>query len=244
MPDCIFNKWLQRKLQQWNYYFINMFDECWIPDYETVPNLAGLLSHPKKLPAVPVKYIGPLSRFRKLDSDAFYQQFILIVISGPEPQRTIFENILEMQLRGFNEAAIVVRGLPGEIKNKSGFGNVSFINHLNSTELNKLMQHANFVICRSGYSSIMDIVTLHKKSILVPTPGQTEQEYLASYLMEKKFCIAVHQKKFLLKHDLDVAKNFEYADMNIFQQNELFPVMKELLKRIVGKTAQVNDLNH
>jgi uncharacterized protein (TIGR00661 family) len=239
-----FSKWLQKKLQQWNYHFINMFDECWIPDYESVPNLAGLLSHPKDLPAIPIKYIGPLSRFRKLDSDVPDQQFILILISGPEPQRTIFENILERQLRDFNEAAIVIRGLPGEMNNKIGFGNVSFINHLNSTELNELMQHANVVISRAGYSSIMDIVTLHKKSILIPTPGQTEQEYLASYLMGKKICVTVNQKSFSLKHDLDVARNSEYADMNIFQQNELFPAMKGLLHGIVGKTPQVNDFNH
>jgi hypothetical protein len=90
----------------------------------------------------------------------------------------------------------------------------------------------------------MDIVTLHKKSILIPTPGQTEQEYLASYLMGKKICVTVNQKKFSLKHDLDVARNSEYADMDIFQQNELFPAMKGLLLGIVGKTPQVNDFNH
>ena len=238
-----FNKWLEERLRSWNYRFIESFHECWVPDNKGDPNLSGELSHPEKLPALPVRYVGPLSRFIDEAVEIPRQSFLLFIISGPEPQRTIFEEIIEKELHHFDGNAIVLRGLPGEREEKKGSETISFINHLPAAQLNKLIQQASFVICRSGYSSIMDLMTLRKKSILIPTPGQTEQEYLAAYLMNKKYCFAVDQKIFSLQKVLDAANNFEYADMSVFKQNELLPIVKDLITRIVGKTCQVDGIH-
>ena len=75
--------------QQIHYQFINKFNNCWVPDAEEKLNLAGSLSHPAILPKVPVTYIGCLSRFEKKEVDIVYD--LCIVLSGPEPQRTVFE---------------------------------------------------------------------------------------------------------------------------------------------------------
>ena len=174
------NKWLQRILQKWNYYFINRFNECWIPDFKVEPNLAGELSHPEVLPKIVVRYIGLLSRFENIVVSTRKPVDILILISGPEPQRTILEEKIVDQLQKIKRSAIVVRGLPEMKDVRESFNNISFFNHLPAQELNELMSNAQVVISRSGYSTVMDIVKLGKKSILVPTPGQTEQEYLAA----------------------------------------------------------------
>jgi uncharacterized protein (TIGR00661 family) len=177
-----FNDWVVRKL---NYYFINKFDECWVPDFE-INQLAGELSHPPQLPKIPVKYLGLLSRFQIGNESKHYK--IAIVISGPEPQRSLFENILLKQLTKIKESVVFVRGLPGE--KKQLFINNPFItihNHLSSQELNKILLSAEIIIARSGYSTIMDLIALNKNAILIPTPKQTEQEYLAKYLHRKYF---------------------------------------------------------
>jgi len=238
-----FSRLLQKMVQQWNYRYINRFDECWVPDYKEESNLAGELSHPQVIPSIELKYVGPLSRFTISGSGSKQKELLLVVISGPEPQRTIFEDLLAQQLKNFPGKAVVLRGLPGSNEIKESSANVSFINHLHSDELKQLLEQASLVICRSGYSSIMDLVRLHKKSILIPTPGQTEQEYLASSLMKKKLFLAVDQKSFSLHTALDMANTFEYADMRVFNQINLSSIVQELLDRLEVKSYRVNDSN-
>ena len=103
------------------------------------------------------------------------------------------------------------------------------------------MQEASLIISRSGYSTIMDLVQLQKRAILVPTPGQTEQEYLASYLMEKKFFIAIEQKAFSLTAAIDAVKDFEFAEMNLFNEVNLSSVVHELLDQIQVKSLHGNE---
>jgi predicted glycosyltransferase len=190
--------------------FIIIYVQCWIPDFKGT-GLAGKLSHPKKIPRNAV-YIGALSRFEKLAvQDNVYD--LLISLSGPEPQRTIFENIILRELEHFEKKVLVVRGLPTESQ-KIHFENssVTFANHLSATDLNLAFQQSEMIICRSGYTTIMDLVKIEKKAILVPTPGQREQEYLASYLMEKKNFLSVQQKKFKLKEALSSAAGFPFVN--------------------------------
>ena len=205
------NKWLQRILQKWNYYFINRFNECWIPDFKVEPSLAGELSHPEVLPKIVVRYIGLLSRFENIVVSKRKPVDILILISGPEPQRTVLEEKIIDQLQKIKRSAIVVRGLPEMKDVRKSFNNISFFNHLPAQELNELMSNAQVVISRSGYSTVMDIIQLGKKSILVPTPGQTEQEYLAAYLMQKKWCLSFPQNKFFIESALQEAAQFDYT---------------------------------
>jgi UDP-N-acetylglucosamine transferase subunit ALG13 len=203
-------KWSERILQQWNYKFIDRFNECWVPDKEEENNLAGELSHPVKLPSIPTKYIGPLSRFEKKNIDEI-KNHLLIILSGPEPQRTILENKVVDQIVNYPATATIVRGLPGERNIIPSTNTIHFYNHLSSEELNREAMKAEFIISRSGYSTVMDIAVLQKKSILIPTPGQTEQEYLAGNLMKKQFAFCVNQNNFSLLENIQEAKRFEYC---------------------------------
>ncbi len=202
-------KWSEKILQQFNYKFIDRFNECWVPDEKGENNLAGELSHPVKMPLIPTKYIGPLSRFEKKDIDE-NKNHLLIILSGPEPQRTILENKIIDQIVNYPATATIVRGLPGEKNIIPSTNTIHFYNHLSSEELNKEAMKAEFIVSRSGYSTVMDIAALRKKSILIPTPGQTEQEYLAGYLTNKQFSFCVKQNNFSLLENIQEAKRFEY----------------------------------
>lgn len=218
-------------LQKLNYQFVESYNECWIPDLPLSPNLGGELSHPVILPGIPVKYIGPLSRFKN-ENGAHYENKLLIILSGLEPQRTIFENIILPQLKDYTYQIVLVRGLPGETEVISLPENISVHNHLPTEELERQVKEAEFVISRSGYSTIMDIVTMGKKSILIPTPGQTEQEYLASYLMKENIAFCIPQEKFKLKNILDLAKSFNYQMPILKQENYLEKAIAEMIVRI------------
>jgi len=209
-------KWSEKIIQQWNYKFINRFHECWVPDEKGENNLAGELSHPVKLPSIPTKYIGPLSRFVRKDSFGEKKNIneikghLLIILSGPEPQRTILENKVIDQIVKYPATATIVRGLPGERNIIPSTNTIHFHNHLSSEELNCEAMKAEFIVSRSGYSTIMDIAALQKKSILIPTPGQTEQEYLADHLMKKQFAFCTDQDNFSLLKNIEEARNFKY----------------------------------
>ncbi len=202
-------KWSEKFLRERNYKYINRFSECWVPDEQGANNLAGELSHPAKKPNTEVHYIGLLSRFTKIDAEE-KAGHLLIVLSGPEPQRTIFENKIVNDIAHYEGSATIVRGLPGSLTLIPSTNTLRFYNHLPAEELNKEMNMAEYTISRSGYSTIMDIQKLRKKSILVPTPGQTEQEYLASCLAEKKLSLTFPQSKFFLFSALQQAKIFPY----------------------------------
>ena len=203
-------KWSEGFLQKWNYKLIDRFNECWIPDEEGENNLAGELSHPGKLPAVPIKYIGPLSRFKKNNVEEM-KGHLLIILSGPEPQRTILENKIIDQVVNYNGSATIVRGLPNEKNIIPSTNTIHFYNHLASEELNNEAMKAEFVIGRSGYSTVMDMAALQKKCIFIPTPGQTEQEYLGDHLMKKGFAFCIRQNDLSLLKNIEEAGRFNYS---------------------------------
>jgi uncharacterized protein (TIGR00661 family) len=225
-----FGKIVDDIIQRINYKYINRFCECWVPDNENESNLAGQLSHPEKNPSVPVKYIDPLSRFK--EATTANENNLLILLSGPEPQRTIFENLLVQQLRDYKSSAVLLRGLPGEANGLSLPANISVYDHLPSAELNQKVNEASFVISRCGYSTVMDLAVLKKKSILVPTPGQTEQEELARHLMKNNFAFCVWQNKFRLKNALNLAQEFNYQIQKISAQNQLDDVLNGFIVEV------------
>jgi uncharacterized protein (TIGR00661 family) len=224
-----FTEWLAQKF---HYFFINKYSACWVPDTAAENNLAGDLSHPKKLPKTPVKYLGPLSRFKKTTVEKKYD--LLILLSGPEPQRTIFENLLLQELKNFSGKVAMVKGLPkNSVEEEFVYDDenkITVANHLSATSLNKAIQQSEIVICRSGYTSVMDLIRLRQKAILVATPGQTEQEYLAEYLMEKKRFFSVEQNKFSLQHALQKASGFSFANTFIFPDD-----YKKIIEEFAGK---------
>lgn len=197
-------------LQAFNYKKIKNFNLCWVPDFKEVKNLGGELSHPEKMPPIQCEYIGPLTRM-KAQRPTPIKDHLLIVLSGPEPQRSIFEKLITEQLQTYKGTAVFVRGLPNAKEHISNLPGVSVFNHLNKDRLQEEMLKAAFIICRSGYSSVMDINALCAKSILVPTPGQTEQEYLAAQLMKKGLAVSCHQKDFDLLKMLEKASSFNYS---------------------------------
>lgn len=224
-------KWTEKIFQKRNYKFINRFMECWIPDWAGDNNLAGELSHPALKPKVPIHYIGLLSRLEKKNIEV-KQDHLLIILSGPEPQRSILEEKIIDEVSHYNGTATIVRGLPGETSLIPSTNMIKIYNHLPAEELAIAMQEAAFIICRSGYSSVMDIATLQKKSILIPTPGQTEQEYLAASLLKKGFAISFTQVEFSLNTSLAAAKSFHYK-LPAIQINEFLPKkIKALLKQL------------
>ena len=195
--------------------FSRKFDHCWIPDKEGIDNLTGRMSSSKL--DIPKTYIGILSRFEKLRANKDFE--IAIILSGPEPARTKFENtILELykeEIGAFKKTALV-RGVLGHSKIDSPNPNLEIFNFLNAKQLNKLIQSTPKIVCRSGYSSIMDLVKLNKKALLVPTPGQVEQEYLAERLDQKEMFVCIKQDDFSLDlldlmDDLSVENNSSYS---------------------------------
>ncbi len=189
-------------LFSFNKTFIKNYNECWIPDFEGNINLSGDLSHKYRLP-VDTYFIGPLSRFKNTEQITENKSIeLLVLLSGPEPQRTIFEEIILKQLESINSKTVIVQGIPEKDEVKTISEKLTIYSHLDSYSLEKIIQQSEIVLCRSGYSTIMDLHVFGKKAILVPTPGQTEQEYLANYYMEKKYFYAVSQKLFNLNEAL------------------------------------------
>lgn len=157
-----------------NKYWINRFDECWIPDYVYPNGLSGVLSNPIGLKNH--RFIDPLSRFKILNVKT--KRKILVILSGPEPGRSRLENKLLAAIKNLDY--LLVRGV---VKNKTENTNGRIINYLTAEQLNHEILASEIIICRSGYSSIMDLFQLKKKAILIPTPGQGEQEYLGPYVV-------------------------------------------------------------
>jgi hypothetical protein len=139
--------------------------------------LAGVLSHGHTRSLPPIHYIGPISRFVPKDLPILYD--IAIILSGPEPQRSYMERNMIDKYSGTHQKCIIVQGIMSEMRNEQLTSTLSIVSHLTSEALNDLICGSALIIARSGYTTIMDLEKLKKKSILIPTPGQTEQEYLA-----------------------------------------------------------------
>ena len=189
---------------------LSSFDECWVPDVESEPSLSGALSHG----VVPdhVRYIGPLSRLSSFGAHPTSGR-VLVVLSGPEPQRSLFERIIARQLPLEGQDILVVRGRPGESVAPSSLKGVRWVNHLPSEELAAEMGSAALVVARSGYSTVMDLVRTGRRAVLVPTPGQTEQEYLARHLSDQGWFLTRSQASFDLREAVEMGLASEPPDI-------------------------------
>ncbi|MFT4536456.1 MAG: hypothetical protein ACJA1A_000174 [Saprospiraceae bacterium] len=161
--------------------FINKYDECWIPDYEGERSLAGKMTQAEL--KIAKHFIGVQSRLVKKDLEQDID--LAIILSGPEPQRTYLEERLLEKIAPLAEKSIyLIRGTEKAI-NLAQYQNLTVYNLLASAELNDIINRSKQVVCRAGYSSIMDLVALGKGATLIPTPGQYEQEYLGETLNGK-----------------------------------------------------------
>lgn len=171
--------WLTTKIHS---KFISKFDQCWVPDSESLLNLTGELGHLKD-PLRNVIYIGPLSRFEKKRKKLKYD--LMVILSGPEPQRTMLEEKISTELNSYSGAVIFIKGIVEEKQICSVEGPVTYYNFMNSEQLETAFNQSKEVLCRSGYTTVMDLAKLGKRAFFIPTPGQYEQEYLAEkYTLE------------------------------------------------------------
>jgi hypothetical protein len=200
-------------LQRMNYRLIGHFSRCWVPDIEAGDGLAGALSHPARLPGIPTKYIGWLSRFGKVSQqhrgvDApIKDPELLILLSGPEPQRSLLEAGIMAQAGGDTGNIVLVRGLPEGGPTLADIPpGLTVYDHLPAVELELLMRRSRLVVARSGYSTVMDLARLGKRALLIPTPGQPEQEYLGPFLAGKGRAVCVKQSAFSLRESLALAR--------------------------------------
>jgi UDP:flavonoid glycosyltransferase YjiC (YdhE family) len=192
-------------------FFITHFDECWIPDSKESPGLSGDLSHKYSLPGN-ATFIGALSRFERSGNspNSFAGDGkIVAIISGPEPQRSIFEDMVTLQLRELNLPSLIISGKPESAYNKIIENNLTIVPYMATEELKSLLISSSLVICRSGYSSIMDLSKLGIKALFVPTPGQTEQLYLAGILQLEGVALWRTQKELNLGTDIAEAQKYK-----------------------------------
>ena len=190
-----------------NHYFIKKFDACWVPDFEQADlSLAGELSSNHHLQNV--NYIGTLSRGSKTNIVTDKNAPILYLLSGVEPQRSLFEKIILEYHSQHPHSAILIRGTTTCKEIIQQNHNLIVYTICDAKQLQSLVAECKYVVCRSGYSSIMDLVHWQKNAVLVPTPGQNEQEYLAHYLSQKQWFYCINQNNFLQFNDAAI-ENFK-----------------------------------
>ena len=185
--------WLSTKMHQ---NIIKNFEECWIPDVDGPVNLSGKLGHTTTV-EIPTQYIGPISRFTKHDSTI--KNDLLILLSGPEPQRTILENKLLLELKNYERKVTFVKGVIEQEQTVQVMDNMTIYNFMTSQQLEKTINESAMILSRSGYTTIMDLAKLNKKAFFIPTPGQFEQEYLAERLTELELVPSCKQNEFKLE---------------------------------------------
>jgi len=193
---------------------IRQYDLCFIPDLPGPINISGRLSHGISLPGN-VRYIGILSRFTSLDvtSDVDFKpptpqrglnkspqgdlgvdlKYNTVILSGPEPQKEILKQKLIRLFKDKEPVTIMLEGKPGNPEEINRTGNIILFSHLPSAKMRDIISGSGGIISRSGYTTVMDLLSLNRSALLIPTPGQTEQEYLAEYLSEQGLFSTISQ---------------------------------------------------
>ncbi|OJX51031.1 MAG: glycosyltransferase [Flavobacterium sp. 38-13] len=202
--------WISSKVHQ---HIIKKFNQCWIPDVETKPNLSGKLGHLEN-PEENIKYIGPLSRLHRKPTDKKYD--LMVILSGPEPQRGMLEAQLTQEMGQFKGKVVFIKGKIEPEQKIEQAGNVTYYNFMNTEQLENTFNESEIVLCRSGYTTIMDLAQLGKKAFFIPTPGQYEQEYLAKKLKKEGLVPFARQEDFKIENLLEIdlfkgLKNFGTA---------------------------------
>ncbi|MDI9311720.1 MAG: glycosyltransferase [Limnohabitans sp.] len=213
--------WITTKLHE---NIIKKFNQCWVPDVNTIPNLTGDLGHTDNK-SLNIKYIGPLSRLEKKELPIKYE--LMVILSGPEPQRTMLEEKLLDELTGFDGEILFIKGKIEKEQTVEKLNQFTIYNFMTSSQVETAFNESKKVLCRSGYTTVMDLAKLGKKAFFIPTPGQYEQVYLAKKYKEEGLAPSKKQEKFKLiqLHKIDLYKGFDGFN---FQCNwsELFNVFR------------------
>lgn len=217
---------------------IRKYSRCLIPDLPGELNISGRLTHLRNLPSNCV-FTGLLSRFSgeviPADQNHIKKDYNLIILSGPEPQKSILKRKLEILLDGQERETIILTGNPERTTPEVKNGNITAYNHLPANELEKIIASGKSIIARSGYSTIMDLIALNRSALLIPTPGQTEQEYLAEYLSDKGWFSTVAQKELKAPLNLPGTQARWPTEIISTSRNLLEKVLSEILESIKDK---------
>jgi len=194
--------------EYFNYLFFKKYDRILVPDYQNELNLTGELSHGLRyLPESRLLYTGILCDLPEGKENIDGRIDYLILISGPEPQRSILEKLIFKQVDMLEGKVVVALGKP-EKKYRIRKGNTVFYSHLNREQVTDFMRRSDFIVSRSGYTTVMEMVELNKRGVFIPTPGQIEQEFLARYYLQKGWCFYMPQNKFNLLTAVTQGKRF------------------------------------
>ncbi len=219
--------WITSKLHQ---HIIKKYVECWVPDVKETPNLTGKLGHIKKA-GFKIKYIGPLSRMHKKETSKIYD--LMVILSGPEPQRGFLEEKLKKEMLRYNGKVVFVKGIIEKDQQKEQIENVTYFNFMNSRQLEQTFNESEMVLCRSGYTTIMDLSKLGKKAFFIPTPGQYEQEYLAEKLEKEGLVPYAKQNDFRIENLIEI-QNYKGVPQfdSTFDWKELFAIFQKKTQKI------------
>lgn len=209
------------------------FDQIWVPDFPGEDSIAGSLANPPS-GLESIFRIGILSRFllsgRNSTEKLKVSYEITVVLSGPEPQRSMLEKTLIPQLETMNKKVLFVRGVPGE-KGFSEKNGITYVTRLSTPDMADALALTNLVICRSGYSSVMDLLALGKRAVLIPTPGQPEQEYLAGYLKNKGYFFSQKQSELDIQLAIKASREYNPPRISGFSET-LYEQLKWLKNRL------------
>lgn len=213
--------WITSKLHQ---NIIKKYNSCWVPDVNEPLNLTGKLGHLENN-SLNLSYLGPLSRMHKMALPIQYD--LMIVLSGPEPQRGLLEVHLSEEVKRFDGKVVFIKGIIEKEQKKEQIGNVTYYNFMKTRQLEQTFNESKKVLCRSGYTTIMDLVKLNKKAFFIPTPGQYEQIYLAEKLQNDGLVPYATQEEFRIEN---LSKMEEYKGLSVIETTvnweELFKVFK------------------
>ena len=200
------------------------FTKIIVPDDEKGA-LSGELSHGiSRIPEKKIAYVGPLSDFKRKDVNEDIS--LLISISGPEPQRSIFEERVMRNLEKMPEITVITLGKTEEYEEYRK-GNALIYTYLPKEKREEILNRSKLILSRSGYSTIMDLAVLGKKAVFVPTPGQTEQEYLSEYHMKKGTYYSMEQKEFSI--DRAMKESRKYKGIRMDGEKSVENVLREVL---------------
>ena len=222
-----FGVYLHRKI-------IKKYSLCFIPDLPGDLNISGRLSHGIKLPDN-VRYIGILSRFidtgHSFNDNYIKNKYNTVILSGPEPQKEMLKQKLVAILKQNKIPTIIFEGKPSRGGEIGGIANITFYSHLPALRMKEIIQDSECIITRSGYTTIMELVSMNRSALIIPTPGQTEQEYLAVYLSEKGWFSTISQSEIKEGIQLQQSKIVRQDAINHQSSILLNEALNELLEK-------------
>ena len=226
--------WTTHLLQWMQYAWFKLFYAMvWVPDMQGDQSLSGILGNPTRKPSTPLWYMNLLSRLQEFATNTSVEKpanLFLAIVSGPEPQRSIFQELVWREGNQMQVPFQIIAGTANLPDNKAVSATGSIIPHLGGPALAQAIQNCSYIISRGGYTSLMELIPFGKKLILVPTPGQTEQEYLARRWQENGWAIAYDQTVFHLETALKAAANFNYQPIPFKSFTK--EALKETLKQV------------